>query len=69
MLQKLSDHVVECLARAAQAERQARASDDPAAKADFLDMARRWNALAESMQFVDKIDQFLLEVEIKRRRD
>jgi hypothetical protein len=41
-----ADAVFECLRRAAEAQRLAAASRDPAQKADLLDVAHRWRTLA-----------------------
>jgi len=68
VLRKLSDRVTECLTRAADAERRAREAVDPAARDDFLDMARRWSALAQSMQYVESVDEFLLDQRRNRPR-
>jgi hypothetical protein len=34
---------------------------DAAMKADFLEMARRWNHLAETYEFVGSLERFLLD--------
>jgi hypothetical protein len=66
MLQKLSDHVADCMARAAETERRAREMADSQLKTDLLDVARRWRHLAESYQFVDGLDRFLAEQRLRR---
>lgn len=65
MLQTLSEHIAECFARADHAQRRADETRDPAIKANFDDIARRWIRLAESYQFVERVDRFLNET--KRR--
>ena len=59
VLQRLNDRAIACLAHAAEMEERAYVSLHPQAKADFLDMARRWRKLAESYQFVERIEDFL----------
>jgi hypothetical protein len=60
MLQKLSDHVTDCLTRAADTERRARETADSQLRQDFFDIARRWRNLAESYQFVESLDRFIV---------
>jgi len=61
MLNKSSDHVTECLVRAADTERRARETTDSQLRNDLLDIARRWRHLAESYQFVDNLDDFIID--------
>ena len=67
MLQKLSDHVTDCIVRAAEAERRAREATDSQLRTDLFDIAKRWRSLAESYQFVESLDQFLLDQRARRR--
>jgi hypothetical protein len=66
MLQKLSDHVAECIARAADTERRAQEATDSQLRADLFDIARRWRHLAESYQFVESLDRFIVEQKSQR---
>ena len=59
MLQKLSENITECLAHAVESQRRSDEAMDPATKHEFADMAARWRRLAESYQFVERIDRFL----------
>ena len=59
MLEKLSDNSAECVAHAVEAQRRADAAGDPASKREHSDMADRWRRLAESYQFVERIERFL----------
>ena len=59
MLQRLSEHVAECLAHARVAERRATEATDATSKREYADMASRWRRLAESYQFVERVDSFL----------
>jgi hypothetical protein len=59
MLQKLSDHVAECVSHAVEAQRRADEVIDPTTKREFADMADRWRRLADSYQFVERINRFL----------
>lgn len=59
MLQKLSDNIAECLARAADAQVRADEASDSATKRENARMAESWRRLAESYQFVERINDFL----------
>lgn len=61
MLHKLSDHVTECIVRAADTEQRAREATDSQLQHDLLDIAKRWRHLAESYQFVESLDSFIAE--------
>jgi hypothetical protein len=60
MLVKVNDHVTECIARAADTERRAREATDSQLREDLIDTARRWRHLAESYQFVESLDRFIV---------
>jgi hypothetical protein len=66
MLAELSDHVTECIARAADTERRAREATDSQLRQDLLDIAKRWRHLAESYQFVESLDRFIVEQKSQR---
>jgi hypothetical protein len=68
MLQTLSDHVTECITRAADTERRAQEATDSQLRQDLLDIARRWRHLAESYQFVESLDRFIIEQKSQRLR-
>jgi PAS domain S-box-containing protein len=51
MLQRLNEQVRACHERAAEAKSNAEATADPELKADFIDMERRWLALARSYAY------------------
>jgi PAS domain S-box-containing protein len=58
MLEQLSDQVRNCHERAAEAKAKADATDDPALKAELLDMERRWLTLARSYGFTESLGDF-----------
>ena len=58
MLNNLSEQVRDCLQRAEDCARQASAHTCPKLKADFLDLERRWLALARSYEFSDRLGDF-----------
>ncbi|HEY7662423.1 MAG TPA: hypothetical protein VH934_04780 [Xanthobacteraceae bacterium] len=60
MLQKLTHHIANCLERAADCRRRAEQMGDPAMKADLLDIEARWTHLAQSYEFVESLERFLL---------
>jgi PAS domain S-box-containing protein len=51
MLQNLSEQIRLCYERAAKARQRAKETTDPGAKADFLNIERRWLLLARSYQW------------------
>ena len=53
MLQKLGDHITNCLARAEDAERRGLEISDPEAKAETTRMAKAWRHLARSYEFIE----------------
>jgi hypothetical protein len=59
MIQKPIENSVECFAHATEAQRRSDMATDPASKREFDDMAGRWRRLAESYQFVERVDDFL----------
>jgi 5-methylcytosine-specific restriction endonuclease McrBC regulatory subunit McrC len=60
MLHNLSDRVTECIARAADTERRASEVTDSQLREDLIDTARRWRHLADSYQFVESLDRFIV---------
>jgi hypothetical protein len=63
MFQKLGDHIANCLARAADAERRAAEASSEDMRVDNERMAKTWRHLADSYQFVDSLERFLLKAE------
>src|SRR5262245_20419316 len=58
MLQRLSEQVRACHETAAEAKSEAEATADPALKAKFLDVERRWLALARSYAYSESLGDF-----------
>jgi hypothetical protein len=58
MLEQLSDQVRVCYQRAAEAKANADATNDPAVKAEFLDMESRWLTLTRSHGFTESLGDF-----------
>jgi two-component sensor histidine kinase len=58
MLNNLSEEVRECLQHAEACARQAAAQTSAKLKEEFLDLERRWLALARSYEFADQLDDF-----------
>jgi PAS domain S-box-containing protein len=58
MLLKTSEQVRACLERAYDAKRQADGAFHPALKTDFLEMEKRWLALARSYEFSERLTDF-----------
>lgn len=59
MLQKLSNHIADCLARAAEARSRAQETGDPRTKAEQLALEQSWNSLARGYEFAESLDRFL----------
>jgi hypothetical protein len=69
MRQNLSADIAECYRHASDARERAEHSRDPATKADFLDLERRWTALARSYELTTRIeDGFSQEVHRRQSR-
>ncbi len=58
MLNNLSEQVRECLDHAEECARKAAAQTDPALREDYLMLEKRWLNLAQSMEFVERLDGF-----------
>ena len=67
MLQNLSEQVRLCYERAAEAKERADETHDPEAKADFLNMERRWLLLARSYEFGERLDDFTRENSLRAK--
>ncbi len=66
MLQKLGDHIANCLARADDAERRAAETWNQALRLDDEKLAHSWRHLAASYQFVESLERLLLNAEKAR---
>jgi len=66
VLNNLSEQVRECLQHAEDCARQAAAQTCPKLKADFLDLERRWQHLARSYEFSDRLGDFCTNTKRKR---
>jgi hypothetical protein len=60
-LLKLGDHIASAIARAAESEEIARQEIDEAVKARHLQLAEAWRHVADSYEFVLKLEEFLLD--------
>jgi hypothetical protein len=58
MLESLSEQIRECYEHAEECARKAAAQTDPGLKQDFLDMERRWLALARSFELSQRLGDF-----------
>jgi hypothetical protein len=61
MLQKLGDHIANCLALAADAEQRAAEAPTEALRVDYERLSKTWRTLANSYQFAQSLECFLLE--------
>jgi len=58
MLQNLSKEIRECYLRAEECKQSAQVALTESAKNDFLDMERRWESLAHSYEFAERLSNF-----------
>jgi PAS domain S-box-containing protein len=68
VLQQLSEQVRECHVRAADAQRQADATADPALKRTYTDLADRWLFLARSFMFTESLQDFVNQSSKRKQR-
>ena len=61
MLQKLGDHITNCLTRAEEADRRGLQITDADTKAENKRMASAWRHLAHSYEFIESLERFLLD--------
>ena len=61
MLQKLGDHITNCLTRAEEADHRGLEISDSEAKAETARMAKAWRHLARSYEFIESLERFLLD--------
>ena len=61
MLQRLGDHIRQCLARAHECEQRAEATYDPQLKAEHREMASRWRHVALCYESIESLERFLLD--------
>jgi hypothetical protein len=66
MLQNLSEEIRECLRHAEECKRMSRTALSASAILEYLDMERRWLALARSYEFTERLSRFN---ETVRKRD
>jgi PAS domain S-box-containing protein len=59
MLQNLSEQILLCYERAAEAKQRAEETGDPKVKAEFLNTERRWLLLARSYQLSERLKDFV----------
>ena len=66
MLQKLSGHIADAMARAAAAERQSIEALDPSMRADYEKIAKGWRHLAVSYLYAENLERFLLGASVMK---
>lgn len=66
MLESMSEQIRECYEHAEECARKAAAQTDPGLKQDFLDMERRWLALARSFELSQRLSDFSPEATQRR---
>jgi hypothetical protein len=70
MLEQISDQIRGCYESATEAKALADATNDPALKAEFLKVERRWLTLARSYGFTERLEDFTAaNLELRRKFD
>ena len=59
MLTRPSVDAMDCLQRATDCELQAEQAGDFVARQSFLDLAARWRRIADTCEFIERVDRFL----------
>ena len=59
MLVRLSAEAARCLQQADECEAAAESATDPTAKRSFLDVAARWRRIAETREYLSRVDRSL----------
>jgi hypothetical protein len=68
LLNNLSEQIRECLHHAEDCAREAAAQTSPRIKEDFLDLERRWQSLARSYEFTERLGDFCARYQAARER-
>ncbi|MBX9826469.1 MAG: hypothetical protein K2Y27_15950 [Xanthobacteraceae bacterium] len=55
-----------CLERAAAAETTAAHATDHGVREEYLQLARHWRTLADSFQFCESLERFLLDADMRK---
>jgi hypothetical protein len=58
MLQNLSEEIRECLRRAGECKRLSRTALSTSAIEEYLEMEHRWQTLARSYEFAERLSRF-----------
>ena len=61
MLRGLPEHVRECYIRAAESREKAGGLPEGDLRDQYLEMERRWTQLAQSFEFVESLQRFLVD--------
>jgi hypothetical protein len=56
---KASSDVADCLRHADKCESQAARARDPGVKQSFLDLAGRWRRIAETREYIERVDRLV----------
>jgi hypothetical protein len=61
MLDKPSTDAADCLRRANECELEAQRASDPTARQHFLDIAARWRRIAETFEYIERVDRSIFK--------
>ena len=59
MLVRRSAEAAQCLQQAEECEALAETATDPTAKRSFVDVAERWRRIADTCEYIERIDRSL----------
>ena len=61
VLQKLGDHIKNCLERSEHCTAAAATSSDAGVRTQLLDLALQWQHVAKSYEFIESLERFLID--------
>jgi hypothetical protein len=63
MLQKLGDHIANCLVRADECKQAAALESDARVRSQLLDLETQWRHVAKSYEFIQSLETFLIDAQ------
>jgi hypothetical protein len=63
LLQKLGDHIQNCLARAEECKEAAASEHDDRVRSQLLNLETQWRHVAKSYEFIASLERFLVDAQ------
>ena len=63
MLQKLGDHIQNCLGRAEECKEAAASEPDARVRSQLLNLETQWRHVAKSYEFIASLERFLVDAQ------